>query len=440
MARIDRIAVLFVVIVVYSFTMNIFLVNYLDKDGSSSSSPGADLKKKLNEFIRRHRHNTFMPVGSGPGKGAKTDDLDVDQSQQEEESVGKKDGSKEETANDDKDDHDEENSRERIVKILEASGMKMNHEIIASLPTWGEVKALYGDKPKIVGLEQCSKFRLEIPEVDAYVSPAGLFNTGTNLLAELLQKNCKLPKRKWDRRKHKDVKFPNRMISGMLYQVPWGKHNPLFYRNQHKALMAPTVEVVQDHVLPVVMIKDPFYWMGSICRHKYATNWWHTKKHCPNLVPNENDIGHRGITINTESVPVRVRYQDSNDKVIQYKSMIDFWNTWYSDYLDETEFPRIFVRFEDILFHMEDVVTEICHCGGGELTTKRDEMHLSRGAAKSGLSHTGSNGLLQAIVKYGSAKHRLDGMTAEDVKFANENARTELMELFAYSYPTVPDE
>jgi hypothetical protein len=33
----------------------------------------------------------------------------------------------------------------------------------------------------------------------------------------------------------------------------------------------------------------------------------------------------------------------------------------------------------------------------------------------------------------------LDGMTADDIKFANEHARSDLMELFSYSYPSIPE-
>jgi len=441
MARMDRIAVLFVVIVVYSAMMNIFLINFLDDE---DSNPGMDLKSKIRGFIHHHR---YLP-SDVKAKGAANDSEELSQDHQQhphedtpaimnnnsniDQSNGTGDGA------DEADNNIDDNNKDRIINILKAAGTEITPEIIASIPTWGEVKSLYGDKPKILGLEQCSRFQLEIPEEDAYIGPTGLFNTGTNLLADLLQQNCKLPKRKWDRREHPAEKMPFRMQSGMLYQVPWGKHNPITYRSQHAARLA-SGSTKQENVLPIVMIKDPFYWMGSICRHKYATNWFHTKDHCPNLVPNEFDFGNRGITRMTKSVPVRVRFQDSDEKVVQYTSMIDFWNTWYSDYLDVVEFPRLIIRFEDILFHLEEVLTQVCHCGGGEVIQKRSAMHLKSQAAKRGTVHNGSSGLLSAITTYGSATHRLDGMTADDIKFANEHARSDLMELFSYSYPSIPE-
>eukprot|EP00592_Proboscia_alata_P026518 CAMPEP_0194439718 /NCGR_PEP_ID=MMETSP0176-20130528/112192_1 /TAXON_ID=216777 /ORGANISM="Proboscia alata, Strain PI-D3" /LENGTH=65 /DNA_ID=CAMNT_0039263233 /DNA_START=8 /DNA_END=201 /DNA_ORIENTATION=- len=51
---------------------------------------------------------------------------------------------------------------------------------------------------------------------------------------------------------------------GMLWQVPWGKHSPVWYRTRHAAPTGKNVN--QTAVLPVVMIKDPLGWMGSMCR------------------------------------------------------------------------------------------------------------------------------------------------------------------------------
>ena len=52
--------------------------------------------------------------------------------------------------------------------------------------------------------------------------------------------------------------------SPFLLQVPWGKHNPVDWRGQHAAQGLEGVDV--DGVLPVVVVKDPFTWMRSMCR------------------------------------------------------------------------------------------------------------------------------------------------------------------------------
>ena len=69
-----------------------------------------------------------------------------------------------------------------------------------------------------------------------------------------------------------------------------GKHNPPAWR--HKTVAAARGEgVIQDDVLPVVIIKDPINWIHSMCKHRYGARWRHTDEHCPNLIPNGKDKG-----------------------------------------------------------------------------------------------------------------------------------------------------
>ncbi len=108
-------------------------------------------------------------------------------------------------------------SKEKLIKILEEAGVTVSPEIEEQLPTWGEVKSLYGSKPRIIGLETCPNFRSIVPETDAYIGPSGIFNTGTNLLADLLLKYCTLPKRQVTEKELKKFNDANRrMKSGMV--------------------------------------------------------------------------------------------------------------------------------------------------------------------------------------------------------------------------------
>ena len=65
-------------------------------------------------------------------------------------------------------------------------------------------------------------------------------------------------------------------------------------------------------------------------------------------------------------------------------------------------------------------------------------MHIRNTSAKgnSGV-HTGYSGLLSAITRYGRALHRLDGMTIEDKKHAEEALKPEFVKIFGYSYPPI---
>jgi hypothetical protein len=84
--------------------------------------------------------------------------------------------------------------RAPILRILEQGGYNLNtksifnDETLALLPKWSKVQQFYGP-PKIVGLEKCKEFQ-KIPLKDLTMDIAGMFNSGTNLLTDLLTINC----------------------------------------------------------------------------------------------------------------------------------------------------------------------------------------------------------------------------------------------------------
>ena len=211
--------------------------------------------------------------------------------------------------------------------------------------------------------------------------------------------------------------------------VPWGKHNPVSLRTQHLAVLGgPGVK--QTHVLPVVMIKDPYHWMGSMCRHQYAAKWYHNKYLCPNLFMNKRP----------NSVVIKYTPQTT----VEYESLVGLWNDWYNNYLAighdnnndpiNSDFPRLMIRFEDILFHTEEVITQVCKCGGGTLINNKNGIVLDGGNAKAA-HHNGSNGLLGAMLRYGKHEKRIENFTKGDVSYAKDTLDKGLMDLFGYSNP-----
>ena len=87
---------------------------------------------------------------------------------------------------------------------------------LAQLPNWSDVTALYGSDPVYVGLETCQTFQnnLSIDPAEHFVTTAGTFNTGTNLMAELLISNCQIKAR---------VKKYGPSQKGVRWQAIWGK-------------------------------------------------------------------------------------------------------------------------------------------------------------------------------------------------------------------------
>jgi hypothetical protein len=88
--------------------------------------------------------------------------------------------------------------KEPILQLLRDAGVAddLDAETLASLPSWEQVTSLYGPTPVLHGLETCATFRASGSDPGEHLlGVAGTFNTGTNLLAELLIHNCEMPAR-----------------------------------------------------------------------------------------------------------------------------------------------------------------------------------------------------------------------------------------------------
>ena len=224
---------------------------------------------------------------------------------------------------------------------------------------------------------------------------------------------------------------------GVRWQVPWGKHTPVKdeeYRLTHKSDKDKDVDAT--NILPAVTIRDPYVWMQSMCRIHYKAFWAHdtesSDKHCPNLIPNDADLRKFPWLQEKETVPVRVKYPEF---VRHHTSLVHFWNDWYNEYVNAS-FPRIIVRFEDLVFHAKEVTTTVCHCAGGEMKPKFTYIVNSakKGAAAHGKDRTS---FVDAIIRYGKDTNRLNSMTPEDLEFARASLDPNLMEFFNYQYDVV---
>jgi len=309
-----------------------------------------------------------------------------------------------------------------LEEILLSAGVEVTDELRNELPPKEDIISMYGSKPNIIGLDRCETFQSTVVKGDGFIAPAGMFNTGTNLLQSLLTQNCYLP--------DKMEKY-GKENTGMRWQVPWGKHSPVSWRLRHSAPSMTTVN--QTAVLPALVIKDPYTWMDSMCRHSYAANWKHFEGHCPNLVPitsEESDFlkKHEKGTFN-----VNVRYRDTN--ITHHDSLADLYNTWYGDWID-ADFPRLIVRFEDLLFHAEYVVEKICQCGGGVLHNDKP-FKYSVDSAKKGKAHKGANGLVKSITKYSDKNKRLKSFSREDLAYAVNTISSDIMNTFGYTLPQI---
>ena len=273
-------------------------------------------------------------------------------------------------------------------------------------------------------LHYCSFLRFFLSFIVCF-SPYRMFNSGTNLIFELIENNCYNPAR---------TAIYGKNAPGIRWQVPWGKHSPASYRLVHWA--TKNLGINPLNVLPVVVTKDPYTWMQSLCRHPYSARWKRTKQHCPNLVPNDLDQLHgfvRDIAheeeLKRDGIPVTIKY--SLDATA-YSNMVGAWNTWYGDFFD-VEYPRVIIRFEDLLLHTEEVVTQVCHCFGGKRYDENNFMYISDSAKGEKGPHKGSGGLTEALLRYTNADNRVKAFTNDDLVFANGHLNRTMMEMLHYT-------
>jgi hypothetical protein len=167
---------------------------------------------------------------------------------------------------------------------------------------------LFGDDVVIVGKEDCQRYRDRVPLKLRQLGVAGMFNTGTNLLEAQLRKNVILPRE-------------------ILWQVPWGKHRMADVKYNHTA--ADMEQYDKDNVLPIVMIRDPFAWLQSMCASPYAAHWRHDEHHCPNMIPNEMDRDkYKNLQ---DAFEVSVVFDGQSKR--HFQSLVHLWSEWYAQYL-----------------------------------------------------------------------------------------------------------
>lgn len=289
-------------------------------------------------------------------------------------------------------------------------------------------------KPKTIGLERCAAFR-SMAGARGRPAVAGLFNTGTNFLMKLLRNNCQfpdacpaalVPKSQNEYNPYEEeIKIMaemqlsrrrGRKCSPFLLQVPWGKHNPVDWRGDHAAQGMEDVDV--NSVLPVVVVKDPFTWMRSMCRMEYAAKFRHGQAQCcPHPV------------MRTKTV---VRFRKERP-ARNYTSVVDFWREWNEAY-ERFKHPRLLVRYEDLLFNSQETTKEVCECSGGTMKPTFDPIAQgAKGGAGHGYHETGHN---VAAATYSNETLRYAKLTDADVAYVLDHAGP-LRDTFHYAASTM---
>ena len=91
------------------------------------------------------------------------------------------------------------------------------------------------------------------------------------------------------------------------------------------------------------------------------------------------------------------------------------------------------IRFEDILFHVPEVLKAIFECLG----IQRGEGIPFRYHTERAKNHGGKTDFVDAIIKYGTSDGRTDGYESRDLNYAKKALDSELMNLFHYNHPPI---
>lgn len=289
-----------------------------------------------------------------------------------------------------------------------------------SMSAVSPVPEFYGGnmQPLIIGLETCTRFRESklLKPGGKLLGSAGLYNSGTNLLDTLLRTNCRQAGENETGPVYylTDYRWTEKVRSASTWQVQWGKHQPLEWRGR---FWREDREL--DAVMPVVIVRDPLTWMKSMCRNPYEARIEARQRgRCPSPVSG------------TKS---HVIFADILESAQDFESLVHFWSSWHRSYL-ETTLPRVMLRYEDLIYHAESVVKQLCKCVGGVMAD--EAFRQQERSAKWGIGHENAEftGLADAQERAADRKRRLQNYSAEDLRFVRENWLGELARRFHYHH------
>ena len=324
-------------------------------------------------------------------------------------------------------------NRQKVLDTFREAGVRLTDEELAELPTWDEIEQVVGPNgPILHNLQSCSVYRSRIPAMERNIGCSGMFNSGTNLVTQLLKANCKIPERVeaygWDGPfydKSGKAIGPGE-AHGIRWQVPWGKHMPANFRDEHSTKWA--TQLWKESVLAVVTIRHPYPWFVSMCKNSYTAKWPHTAAadQCPHLKDKSSKPD--GL------VPVEIKYDAHAN---HHDSLAHLWNDWYAQYLEKADFPYIVVRFEDLQFYTKNMTYQICECAGGKIRTDRPFRYIVD-SAKDGPGHgkkEDRTGMLAAWKRYGKPMPPQNGFGTLDYATAVEHLNSKFMDMFGYKHP-----
>jgi len=285
-----------------------------------------------------------------------------------------------------------------LHQLHEAGVERLDPNVVAQLPADAQIQHLYYSSsstsstlghPIVRGMNTCAAYRQRVPREQRYVGAAGLFNSGTTALSIYLQHNLVRRLPIWSQLSNQQK--ARATMTDFEYQVPWGKHRLFRFHDDitYRRKDWPVDILDPNHVLPIVIVRDPLFWMQSMCDSPYTLQWepqpakgeYHKiNNQCPHILRNPSSNTN---TTGPTTIPVSLPTQGK----AHFASLAHLWKAWYQEYLvlpqssvhqEDPKKPlasspppplqRLVIRVEELLFHPRAVMERIEQCVLGNET------------------------------------------------------------------------
>jgi hypothetical protein len=168
-----------------------------------------------------------------------------------------------------------------------------------------------------------------------------------------------------------------------------------------------------------------------MCRQNYGAQFDHSKLDCPNIVPYPGDIEAHPRYARVKYIPIHVKYDGDCER--KYDSLPHLWNEWYSSY-ENSSFPFLLVRMEDLVFHAETILPKVCECAGFEYLGNFRHINEVQNTNHGIEQNATRQGLLRSILTYGNISNRRAGYPLFQLKAARTVLSDHLMRRLNYRY------
>ena len=97
---------------------------------------------------------------------------------------------------------------------------------------------------------------------------------------------------------------------------------------------------------------------------------------------------------------LRKRFARCKRAAVRHESLAAYWSAWNREYVEAT-YPRLVLRYEDLLFQPHKVAAEVCACAGGRVKPESDFVLPAKSVKAGHKGHgDGGSGRAVALRKY----------------------------------------